>query len=351
MARIFKFSWVGLMLTALLMAACGSDDAGGENTCPDGERYDPIRGQCLPRTTLPPALDMGDPDPDPVDMASDSSTLPDAQSDTDSEDASVDPDLGCTTDEDGDGYISMECGGDDCDDTNAAVNPGQNEVCDQYDNNCDSEINGGIDCQFYAQSDTMLYLIEPFRMEIEEVTPVPGLFDIDTHPDGTLYGITSTHLFEFDPATETWTQFPNAMGNLGTANGMAIDNDGTVFITSSSTLYTADLETGLAMEIGSIAPFVSSGDTVVTKDQTLYMTSSHAPTDTLIWIDGRDGSPTFVGTTGFDEIWGLTAAYNRLFGLTASGELIELDTATGAATLLHTFGDVSFFGAASTPGR
>ena len=41
-------------------------------------------------------------------------------------------------DEDGDGYLDHACGGDDCDDGDAGVNPGEPEVaCDDIDNDCD----------------------------------------------------------------------------------------------------------------------------------------------------------------------------------------------------------------------
>ncbi|NOY92649.1 MAG: integrin [Deltaproteobacteria bacterium] len=40
-------------------------------------------------------------------------------------------------DADGDGYDSVDCGGDDCDDAKASVNPEAVEVCDGEDNDCD----------------------------------------------------------------------------------------------------------------------------------------------------------------------------------------------------------------------
>ena len=39
-------------------------------------------------------------------------------------------------DADGDGHFSIASGGDDCDDTNPAINPDALEVCDGIDNNC-----------------------------------------------------------------------------------------------------------------------------------------------------------------------------------------------------------------------
>jgi hypothetical protein len=56
----------------------------------------------------------------------------------------LDPAGGCTTDADGDGYVSESCGGDDCNDADAGINPGATEVCgDSVDNNCDGAVDEG----------------------------------------------------------------------------------------------------------------------------------------------------------------------------------------------------------------
>ena len=52
-------------------------------------------------------------------------------------------------DEDGDGFLDDE----DCDDTNAQINPGTTELCDGIDNNCDGQIDEGVLSTYYADSD------------------------------------------------------------------------------------------------------------------------------------------------------------------------------------------------------
>ncbi|MCO4743432.1 MAG: hypothetical protein KC912_01500 [Proteobacteria bacterium] len=47
---------------------------------------------------------------------------------------------GCDADDDG--FRSLLCGGDDCDDTLATVYPGADEVCDYEDNDCDGTVDG-----------------------------------------------------------------------------------------------------------------------------------------------------------------------------------------------------------------
>ena len=54
----------------------------------------------------------------------------------------LDPAEGGCLDADGDGYQDAACGGDDCNDSSALVNPGAEEVCD---NNVDDNCNGLID--------------------------------------------------------------------------------------------------------------------------------------------------------------------------------------------------------------
>ncbi len=50
-------------------------------------------------------------------------------------------DEGCTTDNDGDGFVTAE----DCNDNDATINPAAIEICDVIDNNCDGTIDEGFD--------------------------------------------------------------------------------------------------------------------------------------------------------------------------------------------------------------
>jgi hypothetical protein len=59
----------------------------------------------------------------------------------------------CEDDSDGDGYVSVDCGGDDCDDSDYNINPGATEVCNMVDDNCNDEIDEGVENTYYWDGD------------------------------------------------------------------------------------------------------------------------------------------------------------------------------------------------------
>ncbi|MDP2314650.1 MAG: putative metal-binding motif-containing protein [Pseudomonadota bacterium] len=81
----------------------------------------------------PSKEDGSTPDGD-ADTDTDSDTDADTDSDTDADTDTVPDD-----DADGDGFVSVELGGDDCDDHSAYVHPGATEYCDAVDQDCDGD--------------------------------------------------------------------------------------------------------------------------------------------------------------------------------------------------------------------
>ena len=55
-----------------------------------------------------------------------------------------------STDADMDGFADFE----DCDDNDATINPDAEEVCDEVDNNCDDQIDEGVQTTFYTDADS-----------------------------------------------------------------------------------------------------------------------------------------------------------------------------------------------------
>jgi uncharacterized protein (TIGR03382 family) len=79
----------------------------------------------------------------------------DGKTDCDDGDCATDP--VCATpvcDADGDGYDATgSCGGTDCNDSNAAVSPGDPETCNGVDDDCDGTIDDGVKTTYYRDAD------------------------------------------------------------------------------------------------------------------------------------------------------------------------------------------------------
>ena len=57
-------------------------------------------------------------------------------------------------DMDGDGYLALEFGGNDCDDDDPQIHVNAEEVCDEQDNNCDGYVDEGLLNKYYIDQDS-----------------------------------------------------------------------------------------------------------------------------------------------------------------------------------------------------
>ncbi len=338
------------LAVSLLVAACGQSSTTPSVPCTDEELWDHVAEECVAKYRDFVEEDAGTADANVGDAGGDE----DAAEPVDAGEADAGDPIEPECDKDRDGEPSIECGGRDCDDNDILRSPNVPELCDEVDNDCDGVNNEGQNCWFYAHSSETVYIIDPFEMTLTTVSEdAPRLRDIDTHPNGALLGVSASSLWEYDEIRGYWWEVGEFGRNVDDPNGFAIDSTGTAFVTSQDEIYTVDIVEGGATLLGNLGQdYYSSGDCVVNKRDSLYMTSKHDPEqDYLLLVNRENGSATSVGPIGFENVYALTAAWGRLYGMTDKGELIDIDPNTGAGTLLHTFPDVRFFGSASTPSR
>jgi hypothetical protein len=385
---------LGAMLcVSALAAGCGGDDeaVGGSGSEADVNR--PPRNDAGVGSTDADSPDAGDPsdgtgadfdgadgaDPLPNDGGTEGSTDADSgldagPSDTGPADSGPTPDYDPACDLDLDGVMAIGCTvgatvGTDCNDRDPAVKPGQAERCDAVDNNCNGSVNEGLDCGIYAHTSNAVFTVDVFNPSAAP-TPLPGsppgtILDFDTSPDGLLYGVTSNGLVRYDPATSAWSSVGSFF--ISGANGFAILSPLEGYITAGEAVYRVDLTTGDTTEIGAFGgDFSSSGDCVINKDGTLFMSSRAASgrsSDRLVIIDlagVNPGRATLVGemtaleggrTVNVSGVYGLTFAYGELYAFTSNGKVYRIDSLTGTGEFVATFSGRSWYGAASSPGR
>ncbi|MEZ4254838.1 MAG: hypothetical protein R3A78_03850 [Polyangiales bacterium] len=234
------------------------------------------------------------------------------------------------------------------------------------------------DVLVYAHSRDTLYSFSPSTLAVVEVGAftLPGgeqtekILDLAINHDGEMYVTGATTLYRVDPATAATT----IVGTLDLSNSQKVEVTGLAFIPegvfrTSETLIGAD-NLGRVFEIDTHDAritalgnypddWLSSGDIVSVEDLGTYATvkreGSEADTLVRIIFDSQGIAGMNVigsikdGSTGYARIYGLGYWGAALYGFTADGTLIAIDTDTAKATVVSvTTGADEFWGAGVT---
>lgn len=171
--------------------------------------------------------------------------------------------------------------------------------------------------------------------------------DIAVTEDGNLFGSSYSNLYSIDKNEGSSTL-------IGKYNSLGINALG---FTDSNVLYGAspqggfyqiDATTGSSSLISGSSGFRSAGDIVYDADQNLFWGTSTS--NKLVTI-GRDGSFNEIGDIGFSGVYGIFFNEGTLFGHTIEGQQITLDMTTGQGTFdKQIIGDnTQIWGSASLP--
>lgn len=231
----------------------------------------------------------------------------------------------------------------------------------------------------FAHDDRVLYKLEAGGAALEEVAPLSCLKDdervVDMAVSGsgaayaTTWGTKSTYsrFLTFDPLTadctvvaeSTTRSYPNSLSFVPKGT---VDPDADALVgyenTDQGTRYVRiDLATGAISDIGWLqvdlvaTRLECSGDIVALDGGKAYLTVrplDGVGSDELVEVDPRTGKLLReIGPTGFEKLWGLAYWQGKAYGFSGTGQVLEIDLATGKGTAM-TLGGVpkSFLGAA-----
>jgi len=245
-----------------------------------------------------------------------------------------DPDCesACDFDLDDDGFEDEAVGGDDCDDTNAAIHPDADEVCDGLDNDCNlltDEDDPGLDTStlsdWYRDAD------------------VDGYGDLNGSAQRACTAPSGSVLDNTDCDDDDATINPAAIDVPGDCidndcDGYVVDaNCGTVlYLVRESDGMFRQLQTGsmIFTDIGLLGVDFEFGELAYDDVAgVMYMVDGDAA-NALYTVDLATGAATLVGVHGQSNLFGLAVSpAGELFATDGvDADLFSLDPVTGAAT-------------------
>lgn len=159
------------------------------------------------------------------------------------------------------------------------------------------------------------------------------MFDIALDPvTNFLYGIKGNgYLYLIDQTNGNTTQIGDTDKFI---NGLTFDQNGVLFASGDNNLYTINVSSAVATLMGSDG-YQSSGDIAFDDSGSLYLSSMGTSSDSLWLLDPNTGLGTLLGSTGYNNVYGLNYANNILYGFTESGYTISLSTVDGSGTFLN----------------
>ena len=254
---------------------------------------------------------------------------------------------GCDWDQDGFISTALGCGGDDCDDDRGDIYPGRQEACNFDDDNCDGEVNEGLDCLVYGATESTLLLVDPFLGDTgDAVAPAPpGLWlDIAFGTDGLLWALGDEVVWRLQDGF--WAEVGSHP--LDNPSGFCESFDGHFWILAGRELAEWSPVLGELRRFSAPGSFFGSGDCVDIKG-TVYLTdlSTLMGGDALWTLSTGTGAFEPLGLTGVDKLYGLARVEGTLIGLSGDGETVIIDTLRADAFVSTTYRNYNFVGAAS----
>jgi len=210
-----------------------------------------------------------------------------------------------------------------------------------------------VDGTIYANTSTALYRVDPTTFAVTRVgsfNTSENITDVAVTPAGIVYAISFTKLYTVNKTTGAATAVATVGGSANNSltflpGGQLLAADGL------GALKVINPASGAVTTTGNYGGgYSSSGDLVSIASGKMFGTAraSGSPSDMLVTINTTTGVATVVGATGTNGVWGLAYAGTRVIGFSTTGEVLNIDPATGASTVLASTG-IPFWGAGQSP--
>lgn len=189
-------------------------------------------------------------------------------------------------------------------------------------------------CIYVVDPASRLHTLDPVTASPNLVGPVgiANVTDIAFHGP-TLYGVSFAQFLRLNPNTGAGT----VIGAVGfSTNGLAVASDGKIYAgTTAGQLIWINPVTGAGTLIGNFGGgLTSSGDLAFDSNDVLYGALNSGGSVVLARINQSTGVATTIGPTGLSTVYGLAFFCCRLYGTTANGELVDINAASGKATVI-----------------
>ena len=168
------------------------------------------------------------------------------------------------------------------------------------------------------------------------------LTDIAFSPTGRLYGVTSTYVYEIDPADGSSTLLgPHGFGGPGQAGGidsLTFTADGKLYAAGDNVLIRIDPVTGVGTRVGALSGYRSAGDLAVDLQGRLLLTTDAG---TLVQVDCLNGGAAPIGSLPFQDIYACSGSLDgTLYGLRPNNQIVTINPQTGQSTAVGSvYGD------------
>ncbi len=243
----------------------------------------------------------------------------------------------------------VACTDDACDESMAGCTHTPNDASCPVSYRCDAT--RGCVARALVHDPDALYDVDLPSGDLHRIAPTDvSLTDIALDPDGRLFGVNRSSLFQIDIATGHAHWIVDLTDRL-VALEVAPDGSG-LYGAGVRSIARLDPDTGAVTRVGGFPPGWSASGDIAFIAGRLYVTATQTPNSRTepdsLFEAALDGSAaTRVGDVGVPCVWGLAPFGDTLYGLTCNGQLVRIDVATGAGRVLRAGLRVEIGGAAA----